>query len=191
MRSGELYDFKDAEIQASFEHAKRLCCRLQTLSMYDEAYRSVITDLVPGLPSDSTISPPFHCDHGDGIEVGHHVFINYSCVFLDGGLIRIGDHTLIGPACQLYTAHHPLDFARRREGDEYDRPITIGQDCWLGGGVIVCPGVTIGDRCVIGAGSVVVSDIPADSLAAGNPAVVKRRLDGKNSTETQTDQIPG
>ena len=88
----------------------------------------------------------------------------------------IGEHICIGPKCQLYTPAHPLDAVERRRPVETAHPITIGEDCWLGGGVIVCPGVTIGDRSVIAAGSVVTRDIPSDSLAAGNPAVVKRHL---------------
>uniref|UniRef100_UPI003A8EF73B DapH/DapD/GlmU-related protein n=1 Tax=Phocaeicola sp. TaxID=2773926 RepID=UPI003A8EF73B len=95
---------------------------------------------------------------------------------LDGGYIRIGKHTLIGPHCQFYTPQHPMDYVERREKKETAYPITIGEDCWLGGNVVVCPGVTIGNRCIIAAGSVVTKDIPDDSLAAGVPAVVKRSL---------------
>ena len=91
-------------------------------------------------------------------------------------MIRIGSNTLIGPNCQLYTPQHPKDYVLRREDKETAYPVTIGDDCWLGGGVIVCPGVTIGHRCIIAAGSVVTRDIPDDSLAAGNPAVVKKKL---------------
>lgn len=88
----------------------------------------------------------------------------------------IGKHTLIGPGCQLLTPHHPMDPIQRREAKEYEYPITIGEDCWLGAGVIVCPGVTIGNRCVVAAGSVVIHDVPDDSLVAGNPAVIKKKL---------------
>ena len=90
--------------------------------------------------------------------------------------ITIGDRTLIGPNCQLVTPNHPIDYMERRKPVETGFPITIGEDCWLGAGVIVCPGVTIGNRCVIGAGSVVVKDIPDDSMAVGNPARVIRKL---------------
>ena len=127
--------------------------------------------------------PPFYCDHGHGIILGEGVFVNYNCTFLDGGYIRIGDHTLIGPNCQLYTPHHPLNYEERREAKEYEYPITIGDDCWLGGGVIVCPGVTIGNRCIIAAGSVVTKDVPDDCLVAGNPAVVKRCLNQQSDLE--------
>jgi maltose O-acetyltransferase len=94
----------------------------------------------------------------------------------DSGGIRIGANTHIGPNCQLYTPNHPIDHIERREPKETGHAITIGEDCWLGGGVIVCPGVSIGNRCIIAAGSVVTRDIPDDSLAAGNPAQIKRKL---------------
>ena len=132
--------------------------------------------LIPGIPESATIVAPFYCDHGHGIRLGEDVFINADCVLLDGGLITIGAHTRLGPKCQLYTPTHPLDAMERRRPTETAHPITIGEDCWLGGGVIVCPGVTIGDRCIIAAGSVVTRDIPSDCLAAGNPAVIKRHL---------------
>ncbi len=179
MRSEELAYFSDPEIQRSLIHAKAVCARLQTMSIYDDDYRPVIEDLIPGIPASVTVCPPFRCDHGSGIQLGEGVFINYNCVFLDGGYIRIGKHTLIGPNCQLYTPQHPIDYIERREEKEYAHPITIGEDCWLGGGVIVCPGVTIGNRCIVAAGSVVTKDIPDDSLVAGNPATIKRRLNGK------------
>lgn len=176
MRSQELYDFSDPEIYASLVHAKKVCARLRSMTICDEDYRQVIEELIPGIPQSTTICPPFHCDHGTGIILGENVFMNYDCIMLDGGYIRIGKHTLIGPHCQFYTPQHPMDYVERREEKETAYPITIGEDCWLGGNVVVCPGVTIGNRCIIAAGSVVTKDIPDDSLAAGVPAVVKRSL---------------
>ncbi len=176
MRSQELYYFSDPEIHASLVHAKKVCARLRSMTIYDEDYRQVIEELIPGIPQSTTICPPFHCDHGTGIILGENVFMNYDCIMLDGGYIRIGKHTLIGPHCQFYTPQHPMDYVERREEKETAYPITIGEDCWLGGNVVVCPGVTIGNRCIIAAGSVVTKDIPDDSLVAGVPAVVKRSL---------------
>jgi len=176
MRSQELYYFSDPEIHASLVHAKKVCARLRSMTIYDEDYRQVIEELIPGIPQSTTICPPFHCDHGTGIILGENVFMNYDCIMLDGGYIRIGKHPLIGPHCQFYTPQHPMDYVERREEKETAYPITIGEDCWLGGNVVVCPGVTIGNRCIIAAGSVVTKDIPDDSLAAGVPAVVKRSL---------------
>lgn len=178
MRSEEMYSFSDAEMQESLKRAKRLCNRLRMMDIYDEAYRKTIAGLIPGIPDTSVVCPPFHCDYGTGIVLGENVFINYNCVMLDAGYIRIGRNCKIGPNCQFYTPHHPIDYVERRESKETAYPITVGEDCWLGGGVIVCPGVTIGRRCIIAAGSVVAKDIPDDSLAAGCPAVVKKKLNG-------------
>lgn len=176
MRKSELYDFSNEEISKSMEHAYRLCTRLQTMTALDDNYRTLIEELIPGIPASSTINPPFHCDHGHGIKLGENVFVNYGTTMLDAALIIIGAHTKIGPNCQLVTPNHPFDYIERRKPVETCFPITIGEDCWLGTGVIVCPGVTIGNRCIIGAGSVVVNDIPDDSLAVGNPARVIRKL---------------
>lgn len=177
MRSSELYDFSDKEVLASVARANRLCARLQTMTAADDGYRSVIEELIPGIPASCVVTPPFHCDHGHGIVMGENVFINYNGIFLDGAMIRIGSNVKIGPDCRLYTPQHPIGYMARREPHETALPITIGDDTWIGGSVTVCPGVTIGSRCVVAAGSVVTRDIPDDSLAAGNPAVVKRRLD--------------
>ena len=116
--------------------------------------------------------PPFYCDHGNRISIGEGSFVNFNGVFLDGGSITIGAHTLIGPNCQLLTPDHPHDYMERRQTIETGLPIRIGDDCWLGGGVIVCPGVTIGNRVIVGAGSVVTHDIPDDVVVAGNPAKI-------------------
>ena len=123
---------------------------------------------------EAMIRAPFHCDYGYNISIGKGSYVNFNCVFLDLGPIRLGQRCLIGPGVQLLTAVHPMNAAERATGKEKGAGIEIGDDCWLGGGVIVCPGVKIGCRCVIGAGSVVTHDIPDDSVAAGNPARVIR-----------------
>lgn len=176
MRSGELYCFEDKEVLDSVRKANTLCAKLSQLTLTSPEYRPLIEELVPGIPKTSTINPPFHCDHGTGIKLGEHTFLNYDCVMLDGASISIGSHCKIGPRCQFFTPQHPIDYVQRAQPVETCHPITIGDNCWLGGGVTVCPGVTIGPRSIIAAGSVVAHDIPADSLAAGNPAVVKRKL---------------
>ena len=163
-------------------NATRLMHRLNVeLCGHGDAYRAALHELCPGC--EGFIREPFRCDYGLNISVGEGSFVNFDCVFLDLAPIRIGRHTLIGPKVQLLTALHPFDAAQRRAGLEAGRPITVGDDCWLGGGVIVCPGVEIGDRSVIGAGAVVTRDIPADSVAVGNPARVIRTLPRPGETE--------
>ena len=179
MRSGQLYDFSDPEILESLRHAKEACVKLQAMTITTDGYREVVADLIPGIPEDCTVCPPFHCDHGNGIRMGRNVFVNYNCTMLDGAMITLEDNVKIGPHCQLYTPQHPFDHVPRRKTIETAYPITIGEDTWLGGGVIVCPGVKIGKRCIIGAGSVVTKDIPDDCVAAGNPARVIRKLEIK------------
>ena len=175
MRSQELYNFEDKEISASLSHAKEMCRRLRGMTINDEDYRGVIEELIPGIPKTSTVNPPFCCDHGNGITIGENTFINCNCTMLDGGRITIGNNVLIGPNCQLYTPQHPFNHIERRKKEETSFPITIGDDTWLCGGVIVCPGVKIGKRCIIAAGSVVINDVPDDCMVAGNPAVVKKK----------------
>lgn len=179
MRAGRLYNFGSPDITARLTVAKRLCTKLQTLTIGDKGYRETLRELIPGIPDSTHIAPPFHCDHGTEIRMGHHTFVNYNCTMLDGGGITIGNHVLIGPNCQLYTPEHPMDYIARRDSVETGKPITIGDDTWLCGGVIVCPGVKIGSRCIIAAGSVVTRDVPDDCMAAGNPAVVKKKLNTK------------
>ena len=139
-------------------------------------YREVLGELLPHASDECLIRPPFYCDYGYSLFIGRGVFINFNCVMLDGAPIRIGDHVLIGPAVQIYTFTHPMDFEQRRRPVESCRPVTVGDDCWIGGGAILCPGVRIGPRSVVGAGSVVVRDVEPDVVVAGNPARVVRRL---------------
>ena len=175
MRSGEVYSFADTEIYQSLQRAHRLCAKLQNMTLDDSDYRTTIEELIPKIHKTAKICPPFCCDHGHGIIIGEETFINYNCTMLDGGYISIGRHCQIGPNCQFYTPSHPFDHTERRKPIESVKPITIGDDCWLGGGVIVLPGVTIGNRCIIGAGSVVTKDIPDDSVAVGNPCRIIRK----------------
>ena len=182
MLGGEWFDPRDAELTAIRDNATRLMHRLNVeLCGHGDAYRAALHEWCPGC--EGFIREPFRCDYGLNISVGEGSFVNFDCVFLDLAPIRIGRHTLIGPKVQLLTALHPFDTAQRRAGLEAGRPITVGDDCWLGGGVIVCPGVEIGDRSVIGAGAVVTRDIPADSVAVGNPARVIRTLPRPGETE--------
>ena len=177
MLAGELYYANDPELDGERRRAQRLLARFNATSTDDPALRmAVLRELFGSLGDGADIQPRFACDYGYTIRIGRNAFINYNCVFLDCAAIEIGDDLQMGPAVQLYTAYHPLDRRTRVSGLEYARPIRIGDGVWIGGGAIILPGVTIGDGCVIGAGSVVSREIPADSLAVGNPARVVRPL---------------
>ena len=122
------------------------------------------------------IEPPFHCDYGYNIEVGTDFFANYNFIVLDVGKVKIGDHFMCGPNVQICTAGHPIHPESRNSGYEYGIDITIGENVWIGGNVLVCPGVTIGNNVVIGGGSVVTKDIPDNVVAVGNPCRVLREI---------------
>jgi maltose O-acetyltransferase len=141
----------------------------------------------------SVIQPSFRCDYGYNLLIGRNVFINYDCVFLDCNRITIGDDVQIGPAVQIYTAQHPTDAETRRSGLELALPVTVGDNVWIGGGAILCPGVTIGADTVIGAGSVVTRDLPPSVIAVGNPCRVLRSVLGaspKGTLEGSPERAP-
>jgi len=177
MLAGELYDALDAQLCLERRRCRELCRALNDSREDQPELRQQILGELFGYKTDAWIQPPFYCDYGTNIRLGSKVFFNFNCVVLDVMPVTIGNHVLFGPAVQIYTATHPLNAAERRQGLESAKPITIGSDVWVGGGAILCPGVTIGDRTVIGAGSVVTRDIPADVIAAGNPARILRVLD--------------
>jgi maltose O-acetyltransferase len=171
MLAGEYYNAMDSQLDAERTHARRLTHRLNVTEYGDpEAAAKILKALIPESGENIWIEPPFYCDYGYNIKLGSNVFFNFNCVVLDVTPVTIGSNVLFGPNVQIYTATHPVDAEERRQWLEFAKPITIGDDCWIGGGAIICPGVTIGDRCVIGAGAVVTKDIPDDSIAVGNPA---------------------
>lgn len=136
------------------------------------AFAGAVDSCGPGLD----IRPPILIEYGERVSIGSNVFINNDFMVLGSGRVRIGDRVLIGPGARLYTPNHPLDVELRREGWEIGLPITIDDDAWLGGSVVICPGVTIGARSVVGAGAVVTADVPPNVVVAGNPARVVKRL---------------
>ena len=181
MLAGELYVAADPELNRDRIRTRQLTRRFNDSEPTEQQMRlETLRQLLGACGEDVWIEPPLRCDYGYNIFLGDRVQINFNCVMLDVCPIRIGNDTLIAPNVQLLAATHPTDWqVRTRGGPELGRPITIGSDCWLGAGVIVCPGVTIGDRTVIGAGAVVVRDIPSDCVAVGNPARIIRQLDNK------------
>ncbi|WP_322113836.1 sugar O-acetyltransferase [Marinimicrobium sp. C6131] len=177
MLAGALYDPMDAELCAARRRARLLCESLNASRDNEvKKRRQWLRELIPDGGDTVWMQPPFYCDYGDNIHLGEKVFFNFNCVVLDVADVHIGARTLFGPAAQVYTATHPMNAQERASGLESGKPITIGEDVWIGGGAIICPGVTIGDRCVIGAGAVVTKDIPADHFAAGNPARIIRPI---------------
>lgn len=177
MVSGELYRPTDPQLVAARVRARRLWTELNRADPAADAERArVLRELLGAVGARSTVEPPFYCDYGSNIVLGDDVFVNFGGVFLDPGPISLGDHVLVGPNVQLLTADHPREAAARAAGLELAHAIKVGSRVWLGGGVIVCPGVSIGDDTVVGAGSVVTRDLPAGVVAAGNPCRVLRRL---------------
>ena len=178
MLAGELYDPLDRQLSN-----ERLQTRLLIKALNDthedetEERAKVLKALIPNAGNGLWIQPPFYCDYGSNIKMGEKVFFNFNCVVLDVCEVTIGSRTLFGPNVQIYTATHPINHKERASGVEYAKPIAIGEDVWIGGSAVICPGVSIGDRTVIGAGSVVTKDIPGDVFAAGNPCKVIRALD--------------
>lgn len=177
MITGAMYQAADPELVADRLRARQLCHAINHAPP-DAAgeLQSLQAQLLPGQPASVQITPPFHCDYGYNITLGEGAYFNFNCVVLDGAPVRIGARTLCAPGVQIYTASHPLSPEERATGIEQCLPVTIGDDVWIGGSAIICPGVTIGDGVVIGAGSVVTRDVPARVLAAGNPCRVIREL---------------
>ena len=177
MIAGELYNPLDKVLSEDRLRTRLLLKRLND-SGEDQTddRQTILKDLIPNAQKDLWLQPPFYCDYGYNMIVGEKVFFNFNCVVLDVSYVRIGSRTIFGPNVQIYTATHPLDHVERSSGVEFAKPVSIGDDVWVGGSAVICPGVKIGDRSVIGAGSVVTKDIPSDVFAAGNPCRVIRDL---------------
>ena len=186
MLAGELYDCGDPELLARWHLAKDLVLAYNTTASGDAAEREkLLAQLLGGRGRSLWITPPFYVDYGENIYFGDNCEVNMNCTFLDDNKIVIGDHALIAPNVQIYTAFHPTDAAERFGAPRADgsfafcrtrtAPVVVGDNVWIGGGAILLPGVTIGSNTVIGAGSVVTRDIPANVVAVGSPCRVLRR----------------
>jgi maltose O-acetyltransferase len=177
MLAGELYIADDPELARDSARAQRLTRQLNTIDPTDhQRRRELLAELLGAFGEGSEIRPPLQCDYGYQTFVGARCFANWGLISLDVATVTIGDDVQLGPNVQLLTATHPLEPGPRRDKWEAAEPIVIGDNVWLGGGVIVCPGVTIGENTVVGAGSVVTKDLPADVVAMGSPARVLRSL---------------
>lgn len=181
MLSGALYRV-DAELAGEM---RRTRCLLQQINseLEPEKRDGLFRQLLGGTKEHFFIEPPFRCDYGSHIYVGERFYANFECIILDQCEIRIGDYVMLGPRVSLFSAGHPIDAEVRSSGLEFGKPITIGNGVWIGGGAIVCGGVTIGDNAVIGAGAVVTRDIPANTVAAGNPCRVLREITREEQTQ--------
>lgn len=175
---GLLYNANyDETLQAEMKATRGIVFGYNNLSpLQDEEREKILGSLLGKKGKNVTIISPFYCDYGYNIEVGDNFFANTNFVVLDGAKVKIGNNVFIAPNVGIYTAGHPLDAEQRNEGLEYAFPVTIEDDVWIGGHVCIMPGVTIGKGTVVGAGSVVTKDLPANSLAVGNPCRVLREI---------------
>ncbi len=177
MLAGELYLASDPELVADRLRARKLLHSYNSTMPDLAAKRSqILQDLFGSLGPDHEIEPPFYCDYGYNIFAGRKFYVNFGCVILDCNKVTIGDNVLMAPYVQIYTAYHPTDPAVRMSGRELAAPVTIGDNVWIGGGVIILPGVTVGSNTTLGAGSVVTKNIPDNVVAAGNPCRVLKTL---------------
>ncbi|MGO8873213.1 MAG: sugar O-acetyltransferase [Acidimicrobiales bacterium] len=176
MEAGALYRADDPELVEAHLRARRLTDRFNRTSADDtDRQRSILIELLGSLGAGTVIRAPFSCDYGSYLCVGERCFVNFGLVALDAAPITIGDDVQIGPGVQLLAASHPVDPELRRTKWESAEPVVVEDNVWLGGGVIVLPGVTVGRNTVVGAGAVVTANLPADVVAAGTPARIIRR----------------
>ncbi|MDH6254066.1 maltose O-acetyltransferase [Chryseobacterium sp. H1D6B] len=179
---GLLYDANyDPELINERIFIKDLCLEYNQIKNSDIPKRTAfLKKIIKNIKGNICIEPSFWCDYGYNIECGENFYANHNLVILDCAKVKFGDNVFIGPSCSFYTAGHPLDVEQRNKGLEYARPITVGDNVWFGGNVVVLPGVSIGNNSVIGAGSVVTKDIPDNVVAVGNPCKVVKDIDQEN-----------
>lgn len=177
MRAGQIYNPMDPDLYGKYMECHRKIYRYNSLHPDAAEEREELLRLILGsCGKNPRIEAPFHCDYGINIEVGDNFFANYNVVILDVAPVSIGHSVMLAPNVAIYTAAHPLDAGRRNSGNEFAVPVSIGNNVWLGGNVVVVPGVKIGNNSVVGAGSVVTRDLPDNVLAVGNPARILREI---------------
>ncbi|MEE1289494.1 MAG: sugar O-acetyltransferase [Spirochaetota bacterium] len=184
MISGQLYNSTDEKLSQQRIKAKKLCRKYNNLEPdnYEER-KSILKELLGKTKENFWIEPNFWCDYGYNIEIGENFYSNHNLVILDPAKVTFGDNVFIAPNCGFYTAGHPINAELRNQLLEFAYPITVGNNVWFGGNVVVLPGVTIADNVVIGAGSVVTKDIPANVVAVGNPCKVLREITEEDKTK--------
>lgn len=187
MRSGRWYIPGGPELNARHDATRATMRTFNKLANTDMARgEKLLTEVLHPDSAIPEVFAPLHIEYGENTRLGKGCFFNFNCVILDIAEVTVGERTLFGPGCQLITVEHPVnDVEMRVAGWERGRPITIGDDCWFGAGVLVMPGVTIGDRCVIGSGAVVTKDIPDDSLVMGVPGKVVRTFSPEDRLERE------
>ena len=177
MLNGDLYDASDPQLVAERERARELTRRYNRTAVNETGERrELLETLLGSLGDDCEIEPPFRCDYGYNLHVGENFYANFDCVVLDVCRVDIGANCQMAPGVHIYTATHPLDAEERVAGPEYGRPVTVGDDVWIGGRAVLNPGVTVGDGTVVGSGAVVTEDVPDGVVVQGNPATVVKEL---------------
>lgn len=175
MLEGELYDATDMELVQLHRLARVVLAEFNHELVEDKS--SLLKGLFGKTGEKFFIKPSFNCDYGSNIFVRENFFANYDCIILDVCKVTIGENCMLGPRVCIYTATHPLDSKTRASGLEYGKPVTIGDNVWLGGNCLIAPGVTIGDNVVVATGAVVVKDVPDNALVGGNPARIIKYLE--------------
>lgn len=187
MLSGELYIASDGELAKDNKKARVLTRLFNTTTEEQMGYRSqLLKELFASSGEKIHIEPPFRCDYGCHITIGEDFYANYDCIIIDVCEVKIGNNVFFGPRVSIYTAGHPIDAEVRNTLLEYGKPVTIGNDVWVGGNTVINPGVSIGDNVVIGSGSVVTKDIPSGVIAVGNPCRVLRTITVEDKEYWQT-----
>lgn len=180
MLSGLVYDANDPELLNELNQCKDKLQEYNNLRPSDLKSKLQLLQTILGSCDENVfINQPFYCDYGKHIRVGKRFFANFHFTVLDGAYVTIGDDAFIGPNVSIYTACHSTNPTERNTRQEWAKPVSIGNNCWIGGSVTILPGVTIGDNCTIGAGSVVTHDIPSNSIAVGNPCRVIKQCETK------------